>query len=194
MDRKLICRCTFALLCIYLFIRWWLLLLIVTSLDILRSIIIIHFPSRVTSVRKHLPVRKTTFLHFNLFSRSVTVSNLKWLVRVAETYYWSIFAILRNEWSDLSQDAWDSLEFQYGKSAGKWASTRPPLLPIKSYAAVESELMKEIEKLQHDRPCPPSWPFAHRITFPLIDFFFSPLPRFSTLFHFVPISFFRRKK
>lgn len=63
-----------------------------------------------------------------------------------------------------------------GKSAGKWASTRPPLLPIKSYAAVESELMKEIEKLQHGRPCPPSWPFAHRITFPLIDFFFLPLP------------------
>lgn len=53
--------------------------------------------------------------------------------------------------------------------------------------------MKEIEKLQHDRPCPSSWPFAHRITFPLIDFFFRPSPSLApfpgpifTLSHFVP--------
>lgn len=59
-----------------------------------------------------------------------------------------------------------SLNSSMGKSAGKWAST-PPLLPIKSYAAVEPELMKEIEKLQHRRtrssfsPSPPSHVSAH---------------------------------
>lgn len=65
-----------------------------------------------------------------------------------------------------------SLNSSMGKSAGKWAST-PPLLPIKSYAAVEPELMKEIEKLQAPSapPLPPA--LRHRLTFPLIDFFFS---------------------
>lgn len=74
----------------------------------------------------------------------------------------------------------DSLGFQYGKVRREMSLDSPlppPLLPIKSYAAVESELMKEIEKLQLGRTCPlpPAWPFAHRITFPLIDFFFSSL-------------------
>lgn len=75
-----------------------------------------------------------------------------------------------------------------GKSAGKWAST-PPLLPIKSYAAVEPELMKEIEKLQHRRTRLFLPPLRHRLAFPLIDFFFpssllqppSPSPNVSLL-------------
>lgn len=163
----------------------------------------------MTSVRKHLSVGKLRFYISdwlkNLFSSYVAASNLKWLVRVAETYYWSIHRYGSKIWEYGATNEVTSpktlgtrLNSSMGKSAGKWASARPPLLPIKSYAAVESELMKEIEKLQHGRPCPPSWPFAHRITFPLIDFFFlpRPSPRPSVLYSFSlpPISFFRRKK
>lgn len=59
-----------------------------------------------------------------------------------------------------------------GKSAGKWAST-PPLLPIKSYAAVEPELMKEIEKLQHRQPRLYLQPFATVSRFRSLISFFS---------------------
>lgn len=125
--------------------------------------------------------RKTMFLDFSLFSRSVAASNLKWFSRWdigMKVSYVSMKAksenIVQRMMVTSPKTLGTRLNSSMGKSAGKWASTRPPLLPIKSYAAVESELMKEIEKLQHDRPCPSSWPFAHRITFPLIDFFFRP--------------------
>lgn len=59
-----------------------------------------------------------------------------------------------------------------GKSAGKWASTLP-LLPIKSYAAVEPELMKEIEKLQYRQPRPFLRPFATVSRFRSLISFFS---------------------
>lgn len=86
------------------------------------------------------------------------------------------------------------LNSSMGKSAGKWAST-PPLLPIKSYAAVEPELMKEIEKLQHRQTSASSFhPFATVSRFrSLISFFpLFPLLSFSLLLPLHPTCLFFR--
>lgn len=95
------------------------------------------------------------------------------------------------------------LNFSIEKSAGKWASTRPPLLPIKSYADVESELMKEIEKLQRARgeadlvPHPGPSPIVSRFR-SLISFFTPsllsrPVYSFSLRRSDVPLSLPRQK-